>query len=587
MKNSEIFTLSLPSLLRLPLEYLLGITLIRKIYRQAISDKNNIYNGIIEALNTEIQTNRREILKIPLNGACMVIANHPYGCIEGIAIMRTLFAIRSDVKIVATHLLKSVPEFGDSMIFVDPNESEQSKAINIKALKTSVDWLRSGGMLVVFPAGEVSLFSFKDKSIQDKEWHSTYISLALKLRCAVVPAFIHGSNSYFFQIIGLIHSKLKLLFLLHEFLRMRNRLLKITFGKPIPERTLLGKSMNEIKELMRKRVYMLQYKTSEVLTDAAYYLSAGDCIADPVSKHLLQANIDRIHENLLLTHGDFVVYYANYEEIPYCILEICRLRELSFRLAGEGTGQPSDSDTYDQYYIHVFIWDKIRSEIVGAYRIGKTNDIVSSYGIEGLYTSTLFNLGNNILNNSLELGRSFVHPEYQKSYLPLLLLWKGIAVFIAKNPRYRYLFGAVSISNEYSDFSKVLILNYLEKFYSCADQYVDIKGKNTSELYSLQEQFRSQIIEYTPDSLDDLHDIITNLEYDGKGIPPLVKHYIKIGGRFATFSTDKNFNNCIDALVVVDLMDTETTLLKKYMNEYTQEYYSFHNNTMSHKSHQE
>ena len=587
MGTSEIFSLSLPTFLRIPIEFLLGIFSLRKIYHASISRNLNIYDAIIDVMNIDVQTNRREMLKIPKAGACMIIANHPYGCVEGIAIMKTLSAFRDDVKIVATRLLDCVPEFSESMIFVDTNESECSRTLNSLALKSSIDWLRSGGMIIVFPAGEVSLYSFKSKSVEDKEWHSTFLSIALKTRATIIPAFIHGSNSAIFQVVGLMNSKLKLLLLINEFLRKRNTSLKISFGKPISDRNILGKSLDEVMDFVRKRVYLLQHKSDEVLTNSDFHLTVGESIAEPVSKHLLQANIDQLDKNILLTHGEFTVYFAQYDELPYCILELGRLRELSFRLAGEGTGKPSDSDSYDMYYIHIFIWDKQKKEIVGAYRLGKTNEILSQYGIKGLYTSTLFDIDKSVfevMNNSLELGRSFVHPEYQKSYIPLLLLWKGIAVYIAKNPQYRFLFGAVSISSEYSDLSKAVMVHYLQSIYSCVDTCFEaIRGKHTKSLQFMKETYREFLIKNYPESLEDLHDIVVNLESDGIGIPPLVKHYIKLGGKFAAFSIDSAFNNCIDALVIVDLMDTETTILRKYMSEHTQVYYSFHKDETANK----
>lgn len=580
MGTSEIFSLSLPTFLRIPIEFLLGIFSLRKIYHASISRNLNIYDAIIDVMNIDVQTNRREMLKIPKSGACMIIANHPYGCVEGIAIMKTLSAFRDDVKIVATRLLDCVPEFSESMIFVDTNESECSRTLNSLALKSSIDWLRSGGMIIVFPAGEVSLYSFKSKSVEDKEWHSTFLSIALKTRATIIPAFIHGSNSAIFQVVGLMNRKLKLLLLINEFLRKRNTSLKISFGKPISDRNILGKSLDEVMDFVRKRVYLLQHKSDEVLTNSDFHLTVGESIAEPVSKHLLQANIDQLDKNILLTHGEFTVYFAQYDELPYCILELGRLRELSFRLAGEGTGKPTDSDIYDMYYVHIFIWDKQKNEIVGAYRIGKTNEILSQHGIEGLYTSTLFDIDNSVaevLNYSLELGRSFVHPEYQKSYLPLLLLWKGIAAYIAKHPQYRFLFGAVSISSEFTVLSKAIIVHYLQGNYSCTDSCFDaIRGKNTKSLHTMKETYKDFVVKNNPESLEDLHDIVVNLESDGNGLPPLVKHYIKLGGKFAAFSIDSTFNNCIDALVIVDLMDTETTILRKYMSEQTQVYYSYH-----------
>lgn len=578
MKTSEIFTLNLPAFLRIPLEYLIGVTALRNVYKNAQLHASNLYEGIIQTMNTEIMTNRRELLKIPKNGPCIIIANHPYGCIEGIALMKTLVSLRNDVKIVANDILACVPEFHDSMIFVDPFENGTGLSLNVKALKLSIAHLRNGGMIVVFPAGEVSLFSLKKREVHDKEWHTTFFELALKTKSTIIPTFIHGSNSLFFQIVGNIHSKLKTALLLREFMIMRNKTLQISFGKPLGEKYLTDTNAIQLTKYVRDRVYLLKNKAKEVLADSDFSFTLGEEIVEQVCKKDLRANIEKIRDKLLYRHAELEVYHAEYHDIPHVMVEIGRLRELSFRLVGEGTGNPIDIDKYDTYYVHIFIWDNNAEEIVGAYRIGKTHEIVMNQGVQGLYTSDLFYLDSRFIKtmtNSIELGRSFVHPEYQKSYLPMLLLWKGIASYIVRNPRYRYLFGAVSISKDFSEFTRALILYYLERKHALSHD-VHIRGKNSKEIYFLLLKYSQELRCYEVKTIDELQDLVTDLEIDGKGIPPLIKHYVKLGGKFAAFSTDPSFNNCIDGLVVVDLLDTETTLLSKYMSEHLDIYYSYH-----------
>src|SRR5262249_3158314 len=127
------------------------------------------------------------------------------------------------------------------------------------------------------------------------------------------------------------------------------------------------------------------------------------------------------------------------------------------------TGKPRDLDRFDQWYRHLFVWNSERNEMVGAYRIGLADSILSQRGARGLYTSTLFKFDPEFLKGlgpALELGRSFIAPAYQKEYQPLLLLWKGICHFIVRNPSYRTLFGPVSISNDYRAISRALIVEF-------------------------------------------------------------------------------------------------------------------------------
>lgn len=130
----------------------------------------------------------------------------------------------------------------------------------------------------------------------------------------------------------------------------------------------------------------------------------------------------------LLSSGVMEIYYARSGQIPWLLQEIGRLREITLHEAGEGTGNPVDLDLYDAYYLHLFVWNREKSELVGAYRLGLTDEILGKYGKRGLYTHTLIKYRHNVLarlNPAIELRRSFVRPKYQCSYLALNLLWNG------------------------------------------------------------------------------------------------------------------------------------------------------------------
>ena len=260
-------------------------------------------------------------------------------------------------------------------------------------------------------------------------------------------------------------------------------------------------------------------------------------IAPEIPRAVLEAELRALPESRWLVEaGRFRACYARAAEVPSLLDEIARLRELTFRAAGEGTGKPADRDAFDAHYLHLFLWDADAGAIAGAYRLGLADEILARHGTRGLYTSTLFGYGAGLLaqlDPGIELGRSFVRAEYQRSFAPLLLLWRGIGAFVAREPRYAVLFGAVSISNRYSAASRELIVEQL------------LAGCD----------------------IDELSAKVARIEPDGKGLPVLLRHYLRLGGRLLAFSVDHDFADVLDGLLVVDLRESDPSLLARYMGE--------------------
>jgi putative hemolysin len=260
----------------------------------------------------------------------------------------------------------------------------------------------------------------------------------------------------------------------------------------------------------------------------------------------------------LVASGELAVYIATARQIPTVLQEIGRLREITFRAVGEGTGKSKDLDQFDQTYLHLFVWNHARQEVVGAYRIAATDQVRS------LYTATLFHVNPEFVDRlgpALELGRSFVRIEYQRAFAPLLLLWKGIGKFVARNPRYKTLFGPVSISNQYSAPARALMMSFLERYAS---------------LPSLKHLVLPRRTMRTPEdvlaplktlAVDDLATAVSDVEAGGAGVPVLLRHYLKLGGKLLSFSVDHNFSNALDGLIVVDLTQTEPRLLERYLGK--------------------
>ena len=284
----------------------------------------------------------------------------------------------------------------------------------------------------------------------------------------------------------------------------------------------------------------------------------------------------------LMASGELVVFHARARQIPQTLQEIGRLREISFRAAGEGSGKSRDLDEFDSNYIHLFIWNRSAGELVGGYRLGPTDEILPASGLHGLYTSTLFNFAAGFRQRiacALEMGRSFVRPEYQRSLGALPLLWKGIGRFVLKNPKYRILFGAVSISNRYQPLSRQLMVSFLRSHHYLSNLSGTVKAR-TPFRPTGERDFARQTIELVGNNLDELSTIISDIESNGAGIPILLKHYLKLGGRILGFNVDPSFSNVVDGLILVDLIETDPKILERFMGkDQAAAYLAYHQET--------
>ena len=282
---------------------------------------------------------------------------------------------------------------------------------------------------------------------------------------------------------------------------------------------------------------------------------------------------------LLEDTRELSVYIGEARHIPSVLKEIGRLREVTFRAAGEGTGEPADLDAFDSHYLHLFVWNKEKREIVGAYRMGDVQSILARVGRKGLYTESLFKFSPRFLPNlgpSLELGRSFIRPEYQKQFAPLLLLWKGIGAYVARRPQYSTLIGAVSVSNEYSAASRELIASYFEKQSLSGTWRGAVKARRPLRGNLVRKWETAALCSLLPD-VEDLSAPIADLEPDGKGLPILVRQYVKLGGKLLAFSVDPQFSNALDGFVMVDLRSTNPDMLTRYMGkERARQFLSWH-----------
>ena len=576
--NDLLFT-SLPSVVQRPLvaltERMLGLSTLAHGYEQLPDGLSSLAfaNATLNHLNVQPQIVSGDMHTIPQTGATVVVANHPFGGIEGVILVRMLQQIRPDVRIMANGLLQRIPAFSETFIGVNPYGHKRARKENIKPLREALRWLKNDGLLVVFPAGDVSRLRPFEGKIKDGKWDATIARMVRRSGADVVPVYFSGRNSILFHTLGLFHPLLRSLLLARELGNKQNRRIAMHIGTPIANRKLSSLATDdEVARYLRLHTYLLNKENSfaQVVDESVVGQGEGEVpvieAVDPAQLHAEVAALPA--EQLLSESGDMQVFYARAEQVPWVMQEIGRLREITFRAVGEGSGKASDIDLYDSYYLHLFIWNKKAQEIVGAYRLGLADEIFGKYGKRGLYSHSLFRYSKRLLraiNPAIELGRSFVRIEYQRSFTPLLLLWKGIGQFVQRHPRYSVLFGPVSISNDYSSTSQQLLVDFLSANNSDPKLSRFIKPRSPYK-GALKPIWRKAELAGMG-SIDNVSELVALQENGEKGVPILIKQYLKLGGRMLGFNVDKEFNDCIDGLIMVDLLKTDLKVLQKYMSK--------------------
>jgi putative hemolysin len=384
--------------------------------------------------------------------------------------------------------------------------------------------------------------------------------------------FFDGHNSMVFQLSGLIHPKLRTALLPSELVKRTHSRVAVRIGRPIePHKVARYPDDRTLTSYLRFKTYMLKWRESPIRPRFSPRTpeSAMQPVAAAQPSHALAAEVSRLPTAALLAEqGKYQVFLAGAQSMPSLLAEIGQLRERTFRAVGEGTGLASDVDRFDNHYQHLFLWNSVRHEVVGSYRLGKVDEILRDRGADGLYTSTLFKLKPGLLDRlgpALEMGRSFVRQEYQGQAIPLTLIWRGIGAYLVRNPTYKVLFGPVSISKEYEGFSRRLMVEFLAK--RCGHETLGSLVKPRNPLRDrLSRQEREALAALVRDA-DDVSALVSEIETDCKGLPILLRHYLRLNAFLLSFNLDASFGNCIDGLIVVDLRTAEPKLLRRYLGD--------------------
>ncbi|MDI1254800.1 MAG: lysophospholipid acyltransferase family protein [Flavobacterium sp.] len=563
--------------------------LLMKVLR--ISKLNEIYdtnkhlsnveflNAILEQLQIKFEIPEEDLKRLPKDGAYITISNHPLGGIDGILLLKLMLEREPNFKIIANFLLHRIEPLKPYIMPVNPFETHKNAKSSVVGIKETLRHLSDGKPLGMFPAGEVS--TYKDgKLVVDKAWEEGAIKVIRKAQVPVVPIYFHAKNSRLFYLLSKIDDTIRTAKLPSELFSQKDRVIKVRIGKPISvneqnEHT----TIEEYSEFLRKKTYMLANpfeKESKLINTSNLKIPKSPKKIATAANHekmVLEVAALRKADCRLLQSKNYEVFFCKADKIPNILHEIGRLREITFREVGEGTNEAIDLDAYDNYYYHMFLWDDDTNQIAGAYRMGLGSEIYPKYGIEGFYLHELFRFEpelHDMMSKSIEMGRAFIVKSFQQKPMPLFLLWKGIIHTTLRYPEHNFLLGGVSISNQFSDFSKSLMIEFMKShFYDpFIAQYVHAKKEYKVKLKDADKDF---IFDEAESDLNKFDKIIDELEPGSLRLPVLIKKYIKQNARVVAFNVDPLFNNSVDGLMYIRIADIPESTMKPVMEEFQAE----------------
>ena len=559
---------------------ILRISSINKIYEKNKNKSDlDFLNGILDDCKIKFEIPEDDLKRIPKEGPFITVSNHPLGGIDGVLLLKLLIEKRADYKIIANFLLHRVAPLKPYVMPVNPFETRKDAKSSIAGIKSALLHLKEGKPLGIFPAGEVS--TYKDGKLNvDKPWEEGAVRLIKKANVPVIPIYFHAKNSRMFYFLSKISDTLRTAKLPSEVMSQGGRVIKVRIGKPISV-----KDQDEYKEIpafyefIRKKTYML----ANPFEKAHKLISTQNIKIKKTAKKITpQRNTDlfvkevnglREKEGRLLESKNYEVFFASAKDIPNLLHEVGRLREITFRAVGEGTNKEIDLDKFDKYYHHLLLWDREANCLAGAYRMGLGKEIYKKHGINGFYVQTLFRIEpelHQMMDNTIEMGRAFIIDEYQQKPMPLFLLWKGIVHVTLRYPEYKYLMGGVSISNQFSDFSKSLMIEFMKSHYydPYIAQYIHPKKEYKVKLNDGDKDF---VFDATKADMQKFDKIIDEIEPGALRIPVLIKKYVKQNARLVAFNVDPKFNNAVDGLMYIKVSDIPESTVKPVMEEFQAE----------------
>ena len=559
----------------------LKISTINRIYNRNkhLSDLDFL-NALLNDFQIKFDIPEEDLKRLPKDGAYVTISNHPLGGIDGILLLKLMLEERKDFKIIANFILHRIEPLIPYIMPVNPFENRKDVRSSVVGFKNALTHLKEGHPLGIFPAGEVS--TYRDgKLLVDRPWEAAAMKLVKKAEVPVVPIYFHAKNSPLFYRLSKISDTLRTAKLPSELLTQKHRVIKVRIGRPISvKEQQQQQTLEEFSSFIRKKTYMLSnvFERPKILKNISSNIKIKKSpkkIITPVDGLLMRSEVEdlRAKDHRLLESKNYEVYLAPAANIPNILIEIGRLREITFREIGEGTNKAIDLDKFDRYYQHMFLWDREAECLVGAYRMGLGRDVYEAYGINGFYLQDLFRFEpelHKMMSHSIELGRAFIIKKYQQRPMPLFLLWKGIVHTTLRFPNHKYLIGGVSISNRFSNFSKSLMIEFMKSHYydPYLAQYVHPKKEFKVKLKDTDKDF---VFDATEADLNKFDKIIDEIEPGALRLPVLLKKYIKQNARLIAFNVDPLFNDAIDGLMYIRISDLPESTVRPVMEEFQAE----------------
>ena len=545
-------------------ERILGLSALGDIYdrRPLNANPKDFLQYTLGALGvTNVIKQEQNLEEIPSQGPVLIVANHPLGGLEGIALAYEILKVRPDLRVLTNELLRLIPELSDLFIGVDVL-SRNAVGTNFGGIKQVHKHLKSGGAILIFPAGMVSTYEHQHRRILDRPWNRLVGQLTKRYECTTVPVYVGGRNSSYFYLVGAIHPRLRTMLLPRQLANKRDYKLLLTFGRPIPFQELrLLSSSKAVTEYLRVSTDAL---VGSSIREIRKPKNSVQILAKTIAADRLGRDVKSLREFLLIDHDEYEVYCAPFDRLGSIMDEIAIAREITFREVGEGTGFSKDSDEFDPHYRHLFLWDKVNNKVAGAYRVGFVDDIVAEHGVVGLYSRSLYRYDEAFVKRigaAIEMGRSFIHPNYQRKPIALNLLWRGIGRILVNNPRYHTLFGSVSVSREYSDLARSLIADTL---------LTNFKANEFSELVKPLTPHKVKNRVWSNEILNELANIkmlgkLIGRCDPGKAVPVLLRHYLSLNGKMVCFNIHADFNDSLEGLIIVDARNTHPKTLTRFM----------------------
>lgn len=515
----------------------------------------DVIEDFLDRIHIQYSVADSEMKNIPPSGPYIVLSNHPFGFLDSL-ILLSIFGKDSDhFKVMANLQHKEMQAI--SSLFIEPGEGFAKGIVSPIAQAQCEEHLASGKSLALFP----TCHRAGTNKGGNPQWHAAVVDLVLNSGLPVVPVYFYGANHTISRLLDILPPSLRSWSVPSDLIQNESSTIRLRIGKVIDPKDLKAFG-NQEKASRYLRACLLALGT-QVPVKKFFKMNfklpkRADKIIDPVPLFDIEAELEVIRQDggLLQSKGNYDIYLGRTELMPNILRELGRLREVTFRDVGEGTNLQLDVDGYDLYYNHLFVWDRDERCIIGAYRLGRGNEILNQHGLKGFYVTSLFSLDEPlipVLSKTLELGRSFVVKKYQQKPLPLFLLWQGILCFLREHKEYQYLMGPVSISNDFSVFSKDLMIAFIKKHYFNHDlaQYVH---PHQEFVVQTNPEDIDVVLERSND-LQQLDKFISSVEPNYLKVPVLLKQYIKQNAKIIAFNVDPLFNYSLDGLMILDLND--------------------------------